>query len=310
MKTSTTHKIAAGAAAVLASGALTLVAVPVAHADDTPGASVSTAPAAAREAAAAPATLDTLSRFFARDARDGGTALKGATKAAAPHLEGATVTVNTLNPGFVAGDRGAAVALPEFAATKAVSADGHTASVWTVRSGAGWKVVNIATGSDETDYVAKGGAQPGSTVFREPQIDAWYVVRGDRVLPLDPDAVKAVGAAGTTLAGYQQLVHRRYGDKLPGSAYDRAGLGGGYDTGAAPGAAPGTVPGAAPEAVGPAAAPGVAPAVAAAPEAQAAADSAADGHLGKGAPLGAVGAGLALITALAFGVRRRTMRRS
>ncbi|WP_308407726.1 hypothetical protein [Streptomyces sp. RKAG337] len=178
MKTSTTHKIAAGAAAVLASGTLTLAAVPVAHADDTPAASAasaSTAPAAAREAAAAPATLDTLSRFFARD---GGTALKGATKAAAPHLEGATVTVNTLNPGFVAGDRGAAVALPEFAATKAVSADGHTASVWTVRSGAGWKVVNIATGSDETDYVAKGGAQPGSTVFREPQIDAWYVVRG------------------------------------------------------------------------------------------------------------------------------------
>lgn len=285
MKTSTTHKIAAGAVAALASGALTLAAVPVAHADDAPAAS--TAPAAAREAAAAPATLDTLSRFFARD---GVTALK----AAAPHLEGATVTVNTLNPGFVAGDRGAAVALPEFAATKAVSADGHAASVWTVRSGAGWKVVNIATGSDETDYVAKGGAQPGSTVFREPQIDAWYVVRAGRVLPLDPDAVKAVGAAGTTLTGYQQLVHRRYGDKLPGSAYDRAGLGGGYDTGAAPGA------------IGPAAA----PAVAAAPEAQAARDSAADGHLGKGAPLGAVGAGLALITALAFGVRRRTTRRS
>ncbi|MCZ4096260.1 hypothetical protein C8250_013635 [Streptomyces sp. So13.3] len=290
MKTSTTHKIAAVAVAALASGGLTLAAVPVAHADDTPAAS-----AAAREAAAAPATLDTLSRFFARD---GVTALK----AAAPHLEGATVTVNTLNPGFVAGDRGAAVALPEFAATKAVSADGHTASVWTVRSGTGWKVVNIATGSDETDYVAKGGAQPGSTVFREPQIDAWYVVRAGRVLPLDPDAVKAVGAAGTTLAGYQQLVHRRYGDKLPGSAYDRAGLGGGYDTGAAPGAAPG--------AIGPAAAPAVAPAVAAAPEAQAARAGAADGHLGKGAPLGAVGAGLALITAFAFGVRRRTTRRS
>ncbi|MCZ4121186.1 hypothetical protein [Streptomyces sp. H39-S7] len=266
MKTSTAHKLAAGTAAVLASGALTLGAVPAAHADDAPA--TSAAPAAAREAAAAPATLDTLSRFFARD---GGTALK----AAAPRLEGATVTVNTLNPAVVAGDRGAAVALPDFAATKAVSADGHTASVWTVRSGAGWKVVNIATGSDETDYVAKGAARAGSTVFREPQIDAWYVVRDGRVLPLDPDAVKAVGAGGATLAGYQQSVHRRYGDKLPGSAYDRAGLGGGYDTAAAPEAAQ---------------APG--------------------GSLGKGAPLGAVGAGLALITALAFGVRRRTARRS
>ncbi|MDF9812547.1 hypothetical protein [Streptomyces sp. SPB162] len=274
MRTNTAHKLTAGAAAVLASGALTLGAVPTAHADDAPAAS------AAREAAAAPATLDTLSRFFARA---GGTALK----AAAPRLEGATVTVNTLNPAFVAGDRGAAVALPDFAATKAVSADGHTASVWTVRSGAGWKVVNIATGSDETDYVAKGAAQAGSTVFREPQIDAWYVVRDGRVLPLDPDAVRAVGAGGTTLAGYQRSVHRRYGDKLPGSAYDRAGLGGGYDAAAAPDAAPQAVPQAAPEATP---APG--------------------GSLGTGAPLGAVGAGLALITALAFGVRRRTARRS
>lgn len=284
MKTGTARKLAAVASTVLVSGALTLAAVPVAHADD--------APAAAREAVAAPTTLDTLARFFARD---GVTTLR----AAAPHLEGATVTVNTLNPGFVAGDRRAAVALPDFAATKAVSANGQTASVWTVRSGATWKVVNIATGSDETDYVAKGGTQPGSTVFREPQIDAWYVVRGGRVLPLDPDAVKAVGAGGTTLAGYQQLVHRRYGDKLPGSAYDKAGLGGGYDTRAGAGAAPGAAPGAV--------APAAAPAVAAAP---AATHTTAAGHPGKGAPLGAVGAGLALITALAFGIRRRTARRS
>ncbi|MDJ0345429.1 hypothetical protein QMK19_32910 [Streptomyces sp. H10-C2] len=281
-----TRKIAAGAAAVLASGVLTLAAVPTAHADD--------APTAARDAAAAPTTLDTLSRFFARD---GVTAMKSA----APHIEGATVTVNTLNPGFVAGDRGAAVALPDFAATKAVSADGRTASVWTVRSGATWKVVNIATGSDETDYVAQGGAQPGSTVFREPQIDAWYVLRAGRVLPLDPDAVKAVGRGGTTLAGYQQLVHRRYGDKLPGSAYDRAGMGGGYDTqaGAQPGAQPDTRAGA------------QAPAVAGgAPAAQEPRNAAAGEHTGSGASIGAVGAGLALITALAFAVRRRTTRRS
>ncbi|MEU3463209.1 hypothetical protein ABZ721_25110 [Streptomyces sp. NPDC006733] len=282
MKTRTTHTIAAGAAAVLATGALTLGAASAARADGTPAGSA--APAAAREAAAAPGALDTLARFFARD---GGTALK----AAAPRLEGATVTVNTLNPAFVAGERGAAVALPDFAATKAVSADGHTASVWTVRSGERWKVVNIATGSDETDYVAQGGTQAGSTVFREPQIDAWYVLRGGRVLPLDPDAVKAVGAGGTTLAGYQQSVHRRYGDKLPGSAYDKAGLGGGYDTAAAPQAAPRVAPQAAPQA---------APAAARTP----------GGPLDKGASLGAVGAGLALITALAFGVRRRTARRS
>ena len=213
---------------VAATAALGALAPATAHAASGGGfpAPFTTADTAqARRAASTPATLLTLSRFFARD---------GAItqSAARPHLVGPPVTVYFLDPGFVAGRPGAPVADPQFVASKAVSADGQVASVWTVRKARGWKVVNIATGGDETDYV--NAAHGLGTVFREPQIDAWYVVRVGHVLPLDPDARRVVGKGGVTLAAYQRLVHAKYGDKLPGSAYDRAGEGGGYGGTAAP----------------------------------------------------------------------------
>ncbi|GAU68385.1 hypothetical protein SSP35_07_01870 [Streptomyces sp. NBRC 110611] len=202
---------------------------------------------AAHEAATAPATLDTLSRFFATDRkRSGGPqAAPGARAAApgtpqdAPHIEGGTVPVYTLSPDFVRGTAGAPVARVEFLASRAVAADGRTASVWTARKDGAWKVVNIASGDDETRYVAAGAARDASgTVFHEPQTDAWYLLRGDRVEPLDADARKAVGAHGTTLAAYQKRVAKAYGDKLPGSAYDKRGEAGGYgpETGSGSGA--------------------------------------------------------------------------
>ncbi|MEW9520069.1 hypothetical protein [Streptomyces tubercidicus] len=101
--------------------------------------------AAAHEAAAAPATPDTLARFFAAGRRPGG--------------------ASAMAPG---------------------TADGRTASVGTVRQGAAWKVVNIADGDDETRYTKR--------------------------------------------------VARAYGDKLPGSAYERRGEAGGYGPEAAAGA--------------------------------------------------------------------------
>ncbi|MGK5627391.1 hypothetical protein [Streptomyces sp. URMC 123] len=183
---------------------------------------------AARSAAGAPGTLETLSRFFARDG-------SLAANRVEPRIEGAAVPVNTLSPEFVAGKPGAPVAKQEFLASTAVASDGRRASVWTVRAEDGsWKVVNIATGDDETRYAAQGArALAGGTVFREPQIDAWYVQRGDRVLPLDEDARRAVGAAGTTLDAYRDRVRAAYADKLPGSAYAKRGGAGGYGAGAA-----------------------------------------------------------------------------
>ncbi|MFE9556065.1 hypothetical protein ACFYOD_21615 [Streptomyces sp. NPDC006703] len=208
------------AAAVAA--ALVALAAPHAAADQAPLASAQSK-AAARQAATAPATLDTLSRFFARNG-------KVALKAAAPKIEGDTVPVYTLSPRFVAGEAGAPVAQLEYLASTAVSSDGQKASLWTVQQGSSWKVVNIATGDDESRYAASGAAElPGGTVFQEPQINAWYVQKGNKVLPLDEDAVKAIGAGGTSLTAYQKRVSRAYGDKLPGSAYDRSGKAGGYN---------------------------------------------------------------------------------
>ncbi|MER5205723.1 hypothetical protein [Streptomyces sp. NPDC002825] len=183
------------------------------------------------QAASAPGTLDTLSRFFARDG-----AL--APAAAAPRVDGASVPVRLLSPDFVAGKPGAPVARVEFRASRAVASDGQKASLWTVKGAGGWQVVNIATGDDEIRYAELGR---GGLVFREPQIDAWYVQKGARVLPLDEDAVRAVGRDGTSLGAYRERVARAYGDKLPGSAYARSGAAGGYEASAPDAARDGTV---------------------------------------------------------------------
>ncbi|MET7619561.1 hypothetical protein [Streptomyces sp. NPDC005408] len=203
---------------------LSLGAIGTATAADGPSAADR---AEAGRAAAAPATLETLSRFFARD----GAVTRAA---AAPRVEAATVPVYTLTPEFVAGKTGAPVARLEFLAAEAVSSDGQKASLWTARQGGRWQVVNIATGDDEFRYAQLGARKlPGGTVFREPQIDAWYVSKGTKVLPLDEDAIRAVGGHGTTLAAYQHRVGAAYADKLPGSAYAKKGGAGGYAQAAA-----------------------------------------------------------------------------
>lgn len=221
----TARSLAAALAAggVLAGAALLTVA-PRAAAADGPSATPA-ALAAAHEAATDATALDTLSRFFARD----GAVTRAA---AAPRIEGAAVPVRSLSAAFVAGEPGAPVAALDYLASTAVSSDGRKASLWTLPGrgeGGSWQVVNIATGDDETRYAAAGARKlPGGIVFREPQIDAWYVQKGGRVLPLDGDAVRAVGRGGTTLAAYGARVRAAYADKLPGSGYARAGRAGGY----------------------------------------------------------------------------------
>ncbi|MFE7621606.1 hypothetical protein [Streptomyces sp. NPDC057496] len=244
-RTARSTAAALAAVGVLTGAALLTVAAPGASAAPGPGTGPAAGPAAlsaARHAAADAGTLETLSRFFARE---------GAVtrSAAAPRLVGATVPVYTLAPDFVAGKPGAPVAGLDYLATTAVSSDGQKASLWTLpKEGkdGGWQVVNIATGDDEARYAAAGARElPGGTVFREPQTDAWFVQKGTRVLPLDRDAVRAVGARGTTLAAYRARVQKAYGDKLPGSGYARSGKAGGYApsapaTGSGPAPAPAT----------------------------------------------------------------------
>ncbi|MFF0388826.1 hypothetical protein ACFYS8_09015 [Kitasatospora sp. NPDC004615] len=230
-------RLARAAAALAAAAALGLATAPLAQAtDQQPGAGDL---AAARAAAQNPSVLDQLGHFFARKGVPptqppaiGPSDETQAARAAAPRLSGDTVPVRTLDAGFVAGKPGAPVATVEFTATKAVAADGQAASVWTAQQNGSWRVVNIASGSDETDYAARAAAD-GGTAFREPQLGAWYELKDGRILPLDDTARRSVGAHGTTVAAYQQLVHQRYGDKLPGSAYDTAGKAGGFQADAA-----------------------------------------------------------------------------
>ncbi|MFJ9597598.1 hypothetical protein ACIRS3_33230 [Streptomyces virginiae] len=240
---------ASAAAALLAATALLglapqAVAAPVPQPVPQPEAATVEHRAAAGRAANAPDTLATLSRFFAREG-------KVSLTAAQPRIEGEAVPVNHLSPDFVAGRPGASVARLEFLASRAVSSDGQQAALWTARTENGWQVVNIATGDDEFRYARLGAAKlPGGTVFREPQIDAWYVAGGGRVLPLDEDGVRAVGGGGTTLGAYRARVAAAYGDKLPGSAYAERGAAGGYaEAGADTGADTGAVPDAVPDAV-------------------------------------------------------------
>ncbi|WP_267241341.1 hypothetical protein [Streptomyces sp. PR69] len=221
MRRITRASAASAAAACLSLGVIGTATATAAPAPPPPAAPSAADRAEARSAAAAPETLATLSRFFARDGL--------ARTAGAPRVEGAAVPVYTLAPDFVAGKEGAPVARLEFLASEAVAPDGRKAALWAARHDGRWQVVNIAEGDDEIRYARQGARTlPGGTVFREPQIDAWYVYKGAKVLPLDADARRAVGAQGATLDAYQDRVEQAYADKLPGSSYARKGGAGGY----------------------------------------------------------------------------------
>ncbi|MFJ6612080.1 hypothetical protein ACIQPT_17600 [Streptomyces sp. NPDC091289] len=299
--TETTARRIAVATALTATALFTAAAP--ALADDGPAATPPKLTAAtleaAHEAATEPATLDTLSRFFAREG--------AVSKAkAAPRITAKAVPVRTLSAAFVAGKPGAAPSTLDYLASTAVSSDGQKASLWTVPAGADssgdWQVVNIATGDDEARYTARGArALPGGTVFREPQIDAWYVHDGSRVLPLDEDATTAVGAKGTTLDAYRTRVQEAYGDKLPGSGYARSGKAGGYGPEAAGGQAPAPAPG---PVQGPAA--GQAPDTAAGPTLAGAASGSPDTALTAVSTTAGAGALLALALGGAAALRRRS----
>ncbi|WP_043244878.1 MULTISPECIES: hypothetical protein [unclassified Streptomyces] len=217
MRRRITAPVLTGATATL------LLALAAPHASAAPPPVPAHARVAAHDAATSPRILDTLSRFFARD----GAVTKAA---AAPRIEGEqAVPVYYLSRDFVAGEKDADIAELAFLASGAVSSDGQKASLWTVERQGSWKVVNVASGDDEVRYAGLGARKlPGGTVFREPQINAWYVADHARVLPLDADAVRAVGRDGVSLAAYRTRVDKAYGDKLPGSAYAKKGEAGGY----------------------------------------------------------------------------------
>ncbi len=186
-------------------------------------------------AAAVKAADPQLSAFFGRLDRRAGVARDGVAQA--PEAAGAPQRVYSLDPAFVAGTPGAAPASFAFYAVRASASTGRQATVWVTPEATGWAATNFTTGTEELTYPAQA---QGDLVFTEPQVNAWYRVRDGRVLALNDPARQRVGE-GVTVAAYQRLVHRLYGDKLPGSAYRAEGKLGGYDLASTP--APAVPPG-------------------------------------------------------------------
>ncbi|MEU5187732.1 hypothetical protein AB0G83_11395 [Streptomyces klenkii] len=138
-----------------------------------------------------------------------------------------------LSPEFVAGKTeataGAALRL-SYLASRVSAADGRQAAVLLApeQGGRDWQLAGIRDGDADISAAERGTNQ--AQTFMEPQIHGWYRLTGNgSVEPLNKEARTALqGKPRVPLAAYQQLVAKRYGDKLPGSAYDRKGLAGGY----------------------------------------------------------------------------------
>ncbi|MFC7181874.1 hypothetical protein ACFQMG_20180 [Kitasatospora paranensis] len=163
------------------------------------------------------------------------------------------VPLYELSPDFVAGTvrpAAATVARVAYLASRVTAADGHRAAVLLAPRGTaagqpvpaasgsaaapaavgqqGWQLAGIRDGDTDVSLAEQG--TPQSRTFTEPQINAWYrLTPQGAVEPLNREATTGLGGRrSVTLAAYQKLVAARYGDKLPGSAYARKGLAGGY----------------------------------------------------------------------------------
>ncbi|WP_329201307.1 MULTISPECIES: hypothetical protein [unclassified Streptomyces] len=130
-----------------------------------------------------------------------------------------------------------------YLASRVTASDGHRAAVLLSPQGnpaapasggqavgaEGWQLAGIRDGDTELSLAERG--TPQARTFTEPQIHAWYRLTAEGLVePLNEEATAGLGGKRSlTLAAYQKLVTARYGDKLPGSEYDRKGLAGGYD---------------------------------------------------------------------------------
>ncbi|MFI9202547.1 hypothetical protein [Streptomyces sp. NPDC053048] len=253
------HRTPRRAATLLAAAAAAVLCAAVpAQAADGPTAPAPTDYAAAQQVLRSGKVHDTVSRFLTAaeqrtpaGAADGGTAgaPRGLVKppASAPGFDlKKPVPLYELAPEFVTGrtkpTAGSALRL-SYLASRVSAANGHQAAVLLAPGQGGrtdWQLAGIRDGDADISAAERGTGQ--ARTFMEPQIHAWYRLTADgSVEPLNKEAGTALqGKPRVTLAAYQQLVTKRYGDKLPGSAYDRKGLAGGYAAPALPADEPAT----------------------------------------------------------------------
>lgn len=235
------HRTTRRAAILCAATAVAaLCGIDSAQAADEPAAPAATDYAAAQQVLRSGKVHDTVTRFL--KAVEGRTPAGGADGglAGAPAPAAATgfdlkkpVPFYELSPEFVAGrtrpTAGAALRL-SYLASRISAADGRQAAVLLSpgQGGRDWQLAGIRDGDTDISAAERGTGR--AQTFMEPQINGWYRLTGNgSVEPLNEEARTALqGKPRVSLAAYQQLVAKRYGDKLPGSAYDRKGLAGGY----------------------------------------------------------------------------------
>ncbi|WP_414166697.1 hypothetical protein ACMATS_02500 [Streptoverticillium reticulum] len=253
------HRTTRRAATLCAATAVAaLCAAGPAQAADGPAAPAASDYAAAQQVLRSDQVHSTVARFLTTTGHpapaagaDGGTAggdRRGLAQppAPAPHFDlRKPVPLYELAPEFVTGrtrpTAGTALRLSGLA-SRVSAADGHQAAVFLMpKPGSGsWHLAGIRDGEADIGAAERGTEQ--ARTFLEPQLHAWYRLTGaGTVEPLNKEASTALqGEPHVTLAAYQQLVAKRYGDKLPGSSYDRKGLAGGYALAEDAGQQPGT----------------------------------------------------------------------
>ncbi|MFB7462259.1 hypothetical protein ACFCZ1_01920 [Streptomyces sp. NPDC056224] len=257
MQTMRHTKRAAIRAAVLATAALASALSAIVPAQAAEGDGIAGYPSA-QQALRSDQLRDTVSRFLvsarqhgaAAPAADGGTVgAPGNAPAAVAAPPGFDlkdpVPMFEISPEFVSGktqaDPQTAIRL-SYLASRVTASDGKNAAVLLAPKvnapatgsgpqnvGAeGWQLAGIRDGDAEVGFAERG--TPQARTFTEPQIHAWYRLTAEgTVEPLNEEATTGLGGKrGVTLAAYQKLVTARYGDKMPGSEYDRKGLAGGY----------------------------------------------------------------------------------
>ncbi|MEU3314894.1 hypothetical protein ABZ743_19790 [Streptomyces sp. NPDC006662] len=241
-------------AAVLATAALAAALSGIVPAQAAEGDGIAGYPSA-QQAVRSDQLRDTVSRFLV-SARQHGTGADGGTVGTPGNAPAAVaappgfalkdpVPMFEISPEFVTGKTQAtpqtAIRL-SYLASRVTASDGRNAAVLLAPKGAaattgggpqnvgaeGWQLAGIRDGDAEVGFAERGTAQ--ARTFTEPQIHAWYRLTADGMVePLNEEATTGLGGKrGVTLAAYQKLVTSRYGDKMPGSEYDRKGLAGGY----------------------------------------------------------------------------------
>ncbi|WP_352231542.1 hypothetical protein [Actinokineospora sp. NBRC 105648] len=130
------------------------------------------------------------------------------------------VAAYVLNPDFVRGVPGAPAGVLQYIAVTATADTGVRATLRANPEGAGhWTVGSVFSGDDEEALSARLGKD--SVLLNEPQINGWYELTPSGVVLLQASLPQSPVGTPLPLAEYQRQVQSRYGDKLPGSTYEK-----------------------------------------------------------------------------------------